>query len=89
MIIQIRVLCSQPQLCRSVFGTDIDEAGVEGDGEGVLWMFETEICVDLLALVGGDQGVCADEVDFGLGTEDVGDDAGAVSVGVNFGEEPF
>jgi hypothetical protein len=89
VIVQVRVLRTEPELCRSILRAAVDEAGVEGDGEGVLWVLETEVGVDLLALVGGDQSVCADEMDLGLGAEDVGDDAGAVLVCVDFGEEPF
>jgi hypothetical protein len=45
--------------------------------------------VNLLALVGGQEGIGADEVDFGTRAEDVGHDASAVLVGVDLGEEPL
>lgn len=52
-------------------------------------MLEAQVGVDLLTLIRGDEGICTDKMDLRLGAEDVGDDAGAVLVGVDLREQPF
>ncbi len=89
MVVDVRVLCPEPELGGAVLGPDVDEAGVEGDCEGVFGVLEADVRVHELALVGGEEGVGADEVHFWSGAEDGGDYARAVLVGVDFGEEPF
>ena len=89
MIIQIRILRAQPQLRGSILGTNVNETRVKSDCEGVLWMLEANVGVHHLSFFGGQESVGADEVDFWVRPEDVGDDSGAVFVGVDLGEEPF
>jgi hypothetical protein len=87
VVAQIGVLSAEPQLRRAVLGPAVDEAGVEGDGEGMLGMLEAEVGVDVLPVFGGQQGVGPDEVHLGLRPDDVGYYAGPVLVGVDLGKQ--
>jgi hypothetical protein len=80
---------SQPQLRRSILGTNINKTSVEGDCEGMLRVLKANVGVHHLSLFGCEESVGADEVHFRVGAENVGDDSGAVFVGVDLGEEPF
>jgi hypothetical protein len=89
MIIQIRILRAQPQLRGAILGTNVNETRIKSDCEGVLGMLKADVGVNHLSFFGGQESVGADEVDFWVRAEDVGDDSGAVFVGVDLGEEPF
>ena len=52
-------------------------------------MLKADVGVNHLSFFGGQESVGADEVNFGVGAEDVGNDSGAVFVCVDLGEEPF
>lgn len=89
MIVQIRILRAQPQLRGTILGTNVNETSIKGNCEGVFRVLKADVGVYHLSFFGCEESVGADEVDFRVGAEDVGDYSGAVFVGVDLGEEPF
>lgn len=89
MTIQIRILCTKPQLCGPILRTDINQASIEGNCEGVLRVLKANIGVHHLSFFSCEERVGTDKVYLRAGTEDVGDDSSTVFVGVDLGEKPL
>lgn len=83
------VLCSEPELGHAVLRAAVAQADILCNCKGVRGVLESHVRVHALTVVGVKESVGAEEVDFGLGAEDVGDDAGGVLVCEYFGRKPF
>lgn len=89
MAINGSMLCTQPEFCCAIGGAHINQASIEDDTKRMLRVLATKVGMDKLAFLGGEERVGSDEVGFGLGAENVGENPSTKLVPVDFGEEPF
>lgn len=71
VVVKVCILGTQPELSGTIFGATVNETGVVSNGKGVLGVLKAEVSMNHLALIRGDEGVAADEVNLRLGSQNV------------------